>query len=182
MVVEKTELDGVLLIKPDIFEDFRGFYVETYNEEEYNKHGITQKFLQDDISISHKGVLRGLHGDADTWKLISCTYGRFYFVVANCDESSPNFGKWQSFILSGENHHQVLVPPKHGNGHLILSDSAIFHYKQTSYYNPTGQFTYKWDDPRLKIWWPIKNPQLSRRDEEGHYVDAYTGGGIFQGK
>ena len=170
MIVEKTTLTDVLLIKPEIFEDFRGTYVETYNEEEYFKHGITQKFVQDDISTSTKGVLRGLHGDAETWKLISCMYGKFYFVVVNCDENSVDFGKWQSFTLSAENQYQVLVPPMHGNGHFILSDVAIFHYKQTSYYNPKGQFTYKWDDPRLGIWWPTKNPMLSRRDEEGHYV------------
>lgn len=170
MIVENTELDGVLLIKPRIFEDFRGYYVETYNEEEYAKNGISQKFVQDDISMSSKGVLRGLHGDKDTWKLISCTYGRFYFVVVNCDETSSNFGKWQSFILSGENHHQVLVPPMHGNGHLILSDIAIFHYKQSTYYDAKGQFSYRYDEPRFGIWWPQKNPLLSRRDEAGAYV------------
>ena len=170
MIVEKTKMKDVLLIKPSIFEDFRGTYVETYNEEEYQKNGITQKFVQDDISTSSKGVLRGLHGDAETWKLISCMYGRFYFVVVNCDEKSPDFGQWQSFTLSAENQYQVLVPPMHGNGHLILSDVAIFHYKQTTYYDPKGQFSYRFDDPRLGIWWPIKNPILSRRDEEGHYV------------
>ena len=170
MIVEKTKLDDVLLIKPEIFEDFRGTYVETYNEEEYRKHGVNQKFVQDDISSSTKGVLRGIHGDAETWKLISCMFGRFYFVVVNCDENSSNFGKWQSFILSSENRHQVLVPPKHGNGHLILSDMAIFHYKQTTYYNPTSQFSYRWDDESLGIWWPIKEPLLSQRDEAGHYV------------
>lgn len=170
MIVEKTKLDGVLLIKPECFEDFRGSYIETYNQELYVNKGIAVKFVQDDISISTKHVLRGIHGDADTWKLISCIYGRFYFVVVNCDEHSPNFGQWQSFILSGENHHQVLVPPKHGNAHLVLSDETVFHYKQSTYYHPDGQFTYKWDDPRLNIWWPISNPILSQRDAEGHYV------------
>lgn len=170
MKVEKTELEGVLLIKPDIFEDFRGTYVETYNEEEYKKNGITQNFIQDDISTSSKNVLRGIHGDSETWKLISCMYGRFYFVVVNCDEDSMDFGKWQSFILSEENRHQVLVPPKYGNGHYVLSDKVIFHYKQTAYYNPKGQFSYRWDDPKLGIWWPVKEPLLSRRDEVGHYV------------
>lgn len=170
MIVEKTQLDGVLLIKPSIAEDFRGCYVETYNEAEYQKHGITQHFIQDDISVSSKNVLRGIHGDGETWKLISCMYGRFYFVVVNCNKESEDFGKWQSFILSAENRHQVLVPPKHGNGHLVLSQETIFHYKQTTYYNPTGQFTYKWNDPQFGIWWPTKEPILSRRDEEGHYV------------
>ncbi|MDH3972691.1 MAG: dTDP-4-dehydrorhamnose 3,5-epimerase [Deltaproteobacteria bacterium] len=170
MEVVKTELDGVLLIKPDIFEDHRGYYVETYNEEIYREKGIDVKFVQDDISVSSKDVLRGIHGDGETWKLISCLYGKFYFVVVNCDETSENFGKWQSFTLSETNRFQVLVPPKHGNGHLVLSDSAIFHYKQSTYYNPAGQFTYKWDDKKLNIWWPVKQPILSRRDETGHFV------------
>lgn len=165
MVVEQTTLPGVLLIKPHIFEDFRGAYVETYNEVEYSDHGIRQKFVQDDISTSTRGVLRGLHGDAKTWKLISCMLGRLYFVVANCDETSADFGKWQSFILTGNNHYQVLVPPKYGNGHLVLSETAIFHYKQSTYYDPQSQFSYRFNDPRLNIWWPIKSPLLSQRDE-----------------
>jgi dTDP-4-dehydrorhamnose 3,5-epimerase len=168
--ITKTDLEGVLLIKPSIFEDFRGEYVETFNDAEYQSHGITNKFIQDDISVSSRNVLRGIHGDAETWKLISCMYGKFYFVVVNCDTESPCFGQWQSFTLSDKNRLQVLVPPKHGNGHVVLSDIAIFHYKQTTYYNPRGQFTYIWNDPRLSIWWPIKNPIVSQRDEEGGFV------------
>ena len=166
MEVLKTKLDGVLLIKPPtIFEDFRGTYIETYNEKLYNEAGIKVEFVQDDISVSSKHVLRGIHGDQETWKLISCLYGRFYLVVVNWDETSPQFGQWESFVLSDQNRLQVLVPPKFGNGHLVLSDMAIFHYKQSAYYNRAGQFTILWNDPRLNIWWPIKNPILSRRDE-----------------
>lgn len=168
--VEKTKLDGVLLIKPEAFEDFRGHYIETYNEEMYKSQGINVDFVQDDISVSDKNVLRGLHGDEETWKLISCLYGRFYFVVVNCDKQAKDFGKWQSFVLSDQNHYQVLVPPKHGNGHLALSEKIIFHYKQSAYYNPKGQFSYKWNNPEFKIWWPIKDPILSMRDEFGRYV------------
>jgi len=170
MEVHKTDLDGVLLIKPSVFEDFRGEYVETYNEEEYRGHGIDCRFIQDDISVSTRHVLRGIHGDQETWKLISCLYGKFYFVVVNCDTGSPDFGRWQSFTLSDRNRHQVLVPPKYGNGHLVMSDMTIFHYKQTTYYNPKGQFTYTWNDPRLNIWWPVRTPIISRRDEEGRFV------------
>ncbi len=163
--VSKTKLNGALLIKPDVFEDFRGQYIETYNEEIYKKNGIDIKFVQDDISVSQKNVLRGIHGDNQTWKLVSCLYGKFYLVVANCDEGSKNFGKWQAFTLSDENRLQVLIPPKHGNAHLILSDVAIFHYKQSTYYQGMEkQFTYKYNDPRFKIWWPIKNPIVSQRD------------------
>jgi len=171
MKTEKTGLEGVLLIKLDVFEDHRGEYVETYNEDLYRKSGIDMKFVQDDISVSSKHVLRGLHGDSETWKLVSCLYGKFYFVVVNCDRSSPNFGKWQSFVLSDRNRHQVLVPPKFGNGHLVLSDKTIFHYKQSTYYNPKTQFSFRWNDPAFNVWWPIKNPILSHRDEEGRYVE-----------
>ena len=170
MQVTKTKLEGVLLIKPEIFEDWRGQYVETYNEEMYNKAGITTKFVQDDISVSSRHVLRGIHGDAETWKLISCMYGKFYLVVVNCDKESPRFGQWEGFTLSDANRLQVLIPPKHGNGHVVLTEQAIFHYKQNTYYNPKGQFTYKWDDPQLKLWWPVKNPMISQRDELGRFV------------
>jgi len=171
MEIIKTKLNGVLLLKPKVFEDFRGQYVETYNEQFCLDNGINVKFVQDDISVSSQHVLRGIHGDAETWKLVSCMHGKFYLVVVNCDNESSDFGKWQSFMLSDSNRHQVLIPPKHGNGHVVLSETAIFHYKQNTYYNPKGQFTYIWNDPRLKIWWPIKSPLLSQRDEVGHFVE-----------
>lgn len=168
--VEKTKLSGVLLIQLGSFDDHRGEYVEVYNERDYKEAGIDIKFVQDDYSVSTNNVLRGLHGDAETWKLITCPYGKLYLAVVNCDESSADFGKWDSFVLSDRNHRQVLIPPRFGNGHLILSNSAIFGYKQSTYYNPKTQFSYKWNDSRFNIWWPITNPILSRRDEQGHYV------------
>lgn len=170
MKISKTELEDVLLIELDIFKDRRGYYIEIYNGQLYAEHGITVKFAQDDISVSKRNVLRGIHGDYETWKLISCLYGEFYLAVVNCEVGSENFGKWQSFVLSDTNRLQVLVPPKYGNAHLALSDKVIFHYKQSTYYNPQKQFTYKWNDPRFNISWPITNPILSRRDELGHFV------------
>jgi len=167
---EKSKLEGVILIKPNVFEDHRGEYVETYNEKEFKENGIDIKFVQDDFSISKKNVLRGIHGDQDTWKLVSCPYGKFYLVVINNDKTSKQYRQWVSFVLSDKNRWQVLVPPKFGNGHLVLSDIALFHYKQTTYYKPNNQFTIKWDDPSFKFWWPIKNPILSKRDEVGDYV------------
>jgi dTDP-4-dehydrorhamnose 3,5-epimerase len=170
MEVSKTGLDGVLLINPPtVFEDLRGSYVELYNEDLYARMGITVKFVQDDISVSSQNVLRGIHGDDKTWKLISCLHGKFYLVVVNWNDGSPQFGKWESFVLSDRNRLQVLVPPKFGNGHLVLSDLAIFHYKQSTYYDRAGQFTLLWNDPQLNIWWPIKNPILSMRDDSAFY-------------
>lgn len=165
MEVSKAKLDGVLLIKPPtVFEDFRGSYVETYNEKLYAEAGITITFVQDDISTSRRNVLRGIHGDRETWKLISCLHGEFYLVVLNYDSESPQFGLWEGFTLSDHNRLQVLVPPKFGNGHAVLSESAIFHYKQSTYYNRATQFTVLWNDPRFKIRWPIEKPILSNRD------------------
>jgi len=169
--IKKTKLEGVMVIKPTVFEDFRGEYVETYNEDIYREKGIDVNFVQDDISISTKHVLRGIHGDEETWKLISCHFGKFYLMVVNCDQDSNTFGKWEAFTLSARNRHQVLVPPRYGNGHLVMSDIAIFHYKQNTYYNPKGQFTYTWNDPKLDLWWPIKKPIVSQRDELGHFVN-----------
>ena len=170
MEVKQTNLKGVLQIKLDVFEDFRGQYVETHNEKDYKKNGIDIHFIQDDISLSSRNVLRGIHGDSETWKLVSCLYGRFYLVVVNCDKDSKDFGQWQGFLLSDRNREQVLVPPKHGNAHLVLSDWAIFHYKQSTYYDRSKQFSYKWDEPTFNIRWPIKHPILSQRDETASYL------------
>lgn len=163
--VSKTSLDGVLRITPPtIFEDFRGSYIETYNRELYTAAGIDIDFVQDDISTSTHNVLRGIHGDQETWKLVSCLQGAFYLVVVNWDESSPQYRQWESFELSDANRLQILIPPKFGNGHLVLTEQAIFHYKQNTYYNRAGQFTLAWNDPQLNISWPIENPILSGRD------------------
>lgn len=166
--VAKTSLDGVLKVQLDIFEDHRGQYIETYNEKMYQEHGIDIKFVCDDISRSNRNVLRGIHSDSEAWKLISCLRGLIYVVVVNCN-TAGDFGKWESFVLSATNGLQVLVPPKYGVAHLVLSDKAIFHYKQSAYYDPSRQLTYRFDDPRFNIWWPVKEPILSRRDEEGDH-------------
>ncbi len=171
MEVKKTKLDGVLLVTPPtIFEDFRGCYVETYNEQLYNEAGIKVKFVQDDISVSSRHVLRGLHGDSETWKLISCLSGKFVLAVVNYDKNSPQFLQWETFTLSDQNRLQVLIPPQFANGHLVLSETAIFHYKQSSYYNRASQFTLAWNDPKLGIWWPVKHPIVSQRDESAQML------------
>jgi dTDP-4-dehydrorhamnose 3,5-epimerase len=163
--IERTKLDGVLIIDPPTrFEDFRGEYVETYNEEIYKAAGIDQHFIQDDISVSRRHVLRGLHGDDVTWKLVSCLHGAFYLVIADWRPDSPTKGQWIALTLSDANRRQVLIPPYFGNGHLVLTETAIFHYKQTTAYDRSRQFTLLWNDPALNIHWPISNPILSQRD------------------
>lgn len=165
LTVRKTALDGVLLLEaPTNFHDFRGEYVEIYNREMYREAGITVDFIQDDISISTHKVLRGLHGDDETAKLVSCLYGKFYLVVVNNDPESRQYRQWTSFTLSDKNRQQVFIPPNFANGHLVMSDWAMFHYKQNTTYNRAGQFTLLWNDPELGLWWPIDDPIVSRRD------------------
>jgi dTDP-4-dehydrorhamnose 3,5-epimerase len=166
MKVMDTTLAGVkLVVPPTNSEDFRGSYVELYNRELYRQAGIDQDFVQDDISTSSRHVLRGIHGDQETWKLVSCLKGRFHLVVVNWDPASPQYRQWEGFLLSDRNRLQVLIPPRHGNGHVVLSKEAIFHYKQTSYYDRSKQFTLLWNDPSLGIWWPVQDPVLSMRDQ-----------------
>lgn len=177
MKVLKTKLEGVLVFKLEPFEDFRGEYLETYNDKIYKKviyeklkstvykqSVLGLSFVEDDISTGTNGVLKGIHGDTNTWKLVQCFYGKFYLVVVNNNPKSSDFRKWESFTLSSKNRLQVLIPPYYGNGHLVLSRYSIFHYKQSSYYDPKSQFTIRWDDPVYKIWWPINVPVLSPRD------------------
>jgi len=163
--VKRTSLEGVLLIQPDApFEDFRGDFVETYNEELYRAAGIADHFVQDDYSTSSHHVLRGFHGDRKTTKLVSCPHGRVYVIVVNHDEGSPSFRRWESFTLSATNRLQVYIPPKHANAFLVMSDVAIFHYKQNGYYDRAAQFEIKWNDPGFAFWWPVSAPITSLRD------------------
>lgn len=162
MNIEDTDLEGVKLIKPTIYEDYRGTNFESYNA--YNYYVVPNNFVVDSISTSRKHVLRGIHGDNKTTKLISCLYGTIYFVVLDCRQDSKTYHQWQSFTLSDRNKHQVLVPPGFGNAHLVMSDECVFSYKLDHYYDRDSQFTLHWNDDRFNIYWPIKNPILSERD------------------
>lgn len=163
--VQNTDLEGVkLIIPPTVFEDFRGDYVEIYNEKLYFDAGVDVKFVQDDYATSSRYVLRGIHGDNKTAKLVKCIYGSLYLVVVNNLPASTQYKKWSAFDLSDKNRKQVFVPPGFGTSYLVMSDTAVFHYKQSAYYGESQQFTLKWNDPELGIWWPIKTPITSYRD------------------
>ena len=153
------------IIKNSTFNDHRGYYWTSW------KKGIIKniKFKHDKFSLSKKNVLRGLHGDNKTWKLISCPYGKFLLVVVNCVKNSKDYLKWKSWILSHENGLQVLVPPNYANGHLCLSEKCLFHYKlayKGQYIDAKKQFSLRWNDPQLNINWKIKKPILSSRDKK----------------
>jgi dTDP-4-dehydrorhamnose 3,5-epimerase len=164
MIVENTELEGVKLIKPIVYEDFRGTNFESFNKFAYHHDGITESFVVDSISTSRKHVLRGIHGDQKTTKLVSCLYGCIYIVVLDVRPDSDTYNQWQAFTLSDKNKHQLLIPPGCGNAHLVLSDECVFSYKLDQYYDRESQFTIRWNDPSWDIYWPIKNPILSERD------------------
>lgn len=153
-----------IIIPPTIFTDHRGVYTETYNEKLYDKLKLKKKFISDCFIYSKKNVLRGIHGDSVTWKLVNCVSGEFYIAIVNLDKKSNMFCKYDSFILSEKNRIQILVPPLHGIGHLILSENAIYHYKQTSYYEDKDEFVEYWNNEKFAIRWPISNPILSVKD------------------
>jgi dTDP-4-dehydrorhamnose 3,5-epimerase len=160
MIVENTEIEGVKLIKPVVHEDFRGTNFELYNDREY--YMIPTQFVVDSISTSRKHVLRGIHGDFKTTKLISCLYGTIYFVVLDKRQDSRTYNHSLSFTLSDRNKHQVIVPPGCGNAHLVMSDECVFSYKLDQHYDRETQFTIRWSDTNIS--WPIKHPILSERD------------------
>lgn len=163
--VKETKLAGVRLITPDIHTDLRGRNVTLYSKRMYEEKGINLDFVENKVSVSRHNVLRGIHGDNNTWKLISCLSGVIFLVVVNCDEMAPEFGAWESFTLSGDDFRQVLVPPKYGNGHLVMSDLAIFYYQWSAYYDLSNQFSYKYNDSRFTIAWPVTDPILFGRDK-----------------
>lgn len=165
-------LPEVLIISAPVYTDQRGKNVVLWQEEEFKKIGIKVRFVQDNLSLSRQNVLRGIHGDNFTWKLVSCLYGEIFLAVVCCDRSSNLFGRWEGMRLSQKclikekERKAVLIPPKYGNGHLVLSKQAVFHYKLSQKYDLNSQFSYSWDDPRFNISWPLKSPPLlSKRDK-----------------
>jgi dTDP-4-dehydrorhamnose 3,5-epimerase len=161
--------EEILITHPSVFEDDRGELWTLWKNTELP----SLNFVHDKISKSKKNVLRGLHGDKKSWKLITCLYGEVYLVIVDFRKDSPNFLKWDSIILNEKNKKQVLVPPSFLNGHLVLSDMAIFHYKWSysgDYPDVQEQFSLNYKDPILKIDWPISEPILSERDKSSNYI------------
>jgi dTDP-4-dehydrorhamnose 3,5-epimerase len=166
------KLPEVVIIQPDVFYDYRGEYIETWNKENYKIFNNGEiEFKQDDISTSVKHTLRGLHGDFVTWKLVQCLYGSLLQVVVDMRPDSKTYLKYDMFSINDKNRNQILIPPGFANGHLVMSDFGIFSYKQSTLYQGQGaQFTVRWDDPKINITWPIENPILSLRDKNAKLI------------
>jgi dTDP-4-dehydrorhamnose 3,5-epimerase len=159
-----TKFSEAKIIEPAVHEDYRGYFKETFRKNEYEKLGIHTDFVQDNVSWSVKNVLRGMHYDFNVTKLVQVIKGRTYHVIVDMREDSPTYKQWQSFILSNSNHRQIYVPAGFANGFLVLSDIALVHYKQGTYWNAESDRSILWNDPSIGIKWPISNPILSEKD------------------
>lgn len=167
MKITETNLRGVLLIQPGIFNDARGYFSETYHANRYKENGIDVDFVQDNISVSKKGTLRGLHYQIPPkaqGKLCQVLKGCVLDVAADIRFGSPTFGKYAVVELSAENHTQILIPPGFAHGFVVISDEAVFSYKCSNFYSKEHERTIRFDDPDLNINWGIENPIISEKD------------------
>ena len=162
----QTELDGVLIFEPKVFGDSRGFFAETWNRQCYAEAGLDVDFVQDNMSFSTHGVLRGLHfqNPNGQGKLVQVLRGEVLDVAVDIRKGSPTFGKHVKVFLSEDNHRQFYVPVGFAHGFCVLSETALFSYKCTDYYCPQNEGGVLWNDPDIGIDWPIREPELSSKD------------------
>jgi dTDP-4-dehydrorhamnose 3,5-epimerase len=170
-------LPEIKIIESPSYHEYRGEITTLYHSDYYDRllpsaervSGV--KFKHDRYSKSHKGVLRGLHSDDKTWKMVSCIQGEIYLVVLDSRKYSTNYGKWESFIISPKTNIQVLIPPGFSNGHYVLKDDSIFYYKlayEGEYNDVQQQETIRWNSEQFNIDWPTNNPIISKRDANGN--------------
>lgn len=159
-------LEGLLLLEPKVFGDARGFFMETWNRRRYAEAGIDADFVQDNISVSRRGILRGLHfqNPNPQGKLVSVLQGEVFDVAVDIRRHSPSFGKWHGTRLSSDNKRQFYIPPGFAHGFVVLSELAMFHYKCTQFYSPADELAIRWDDPDIAVEWPVGSPLLSDKD------------------
>lgn len=156
MQITETKLPGVLIFEPKRFGDARGYFMETWRDSTYSEAGIGERFVQDNLSFSQRGVLRGLHFQLPEpqGKLVSCPLGAVYDVAVDIRSGSPTFMQWFGIHLSAENGLQLYIPPGYAHGFCVTSEQALFSYKCTKYYDPAGDAGIRWNDPDLGIDWP----------------------------
>jgi dTDP-4-dehydrorhamnose 3,5-epimerase len=171
MRIHSTELQGVVVIEPEVFSDVRGYFLETYNARRFAEAGINEGFVQDNQSHSKRGVLRGLHYqvEQEQGKLIRVLSGEIFDVVVDLRPGSSTFGKWSGFNLSGTEKKLIWIPKGLAHGFYTLSETAEVVYKVTEFYAPQHERTLLWNDPDLGIHWPLRGePTLSEKDKAGH--------------
>jgi dTDP-4-dehydrorhamnose 3,5-epimerase len=167
VIVTPLAIPEVKLIAPRVFGDARGFFLETYHADRYREADIPGPFVQDNLSFSQRGVLRGLHlqwpGHVQG-KLVSVVQGAVWDVAVDVRRGSPTLGQWVGSELTAENHHQMWVPPGFAHGFVVLSETALFSYKCTAPYSPVDEIGIRWDDPTLAVAWPVRDPIVSAKD------------------
>jgi dTDP-4-dehydrorhamnose 3,5-epimerase len=166
MNIVESRIPGVVILEPKVFGDARGFFMETWREERYANIGINGTFVQDNLSFSSKGVLRGLHyqNPNSQGKLVSVIQGEVFDVAVDIRYGSPTFGQWVGVSLSGDNHRQMWIPPGFAHGFCVTSNTAYFMYKCTDIYTPEAENGIIWNDPDIGIEWPLQDVQLSEKD------------------
>jgi len=162
----KTAIEGLLIIEPDVYKDRRGYFTETYHRKRYERAGIDRVFVQDNLSFSASGTLRGLHFQVarPQAKLVQVLSGEVFDVVVDLRAGSATFGRWEGVVLSGNNLRQLYIPEGFAHGFCVLSDHAHFSYKCTDYYSPENEGGILWSDPDIGIKWPVTDPTLSDKD------------------
>lgn len=168
-----TAIEGVVRIRPTVFEDARGSFREQFRSDSFEKHGLTSHFVQDNISTSSRGVLRGLHYQVvnPQIKLVTVLRGSVVDVAVDIRKGSPTFGKHVSVLLSDRNKEMLYIPAGFAHGFQAIEEDTVFHYKCSDYYNRDGERSLIWNDPRIGIIWPIDSPLLSAKDLENPTLD-----------
>ena len=182
MKFEETSLDNVWLIKPDPFKDDRGEFLETFRVELFKERGLEFEFVQDNISVSKKGTIRGLHYQlppASQGKLVMVPSGKILDIAVDIRQNSPTYKQHVSAILSSENRHMMFVPTGFAHGFSVLSDEATVYYKCNDYYNKKLERGIKWDDPELGVNWRVESPILSDRDKNLPYLSEMDENDLF---
>ena len=173
MRVHLTELPGVIAFEPKVFGDARGYFLETWHRERYAEQGVPSNFVQDNLSRSQRGILRGLHLQHPyaQGKLVQVFEGEVFDVAVDVRRGSPTFGRWVGECLSADNKRQLYLPPGFAHGFLVTSEEALFAYKCTDYYHPETERSIRWDDPLIGIEWPIAGPVVSAKDHVAVTLD-----------
>lgn len=174
MKFEKTKLEGVVIITPDVFGDHRGFFMESWSEHKMEEAGLFYNFVQDNHSLSTvKGTLRGIHfqkGDKAQAKLVRCVKGAVLDVAVDLRHESPTYKQWVAVELSAENKKQLMIPRGFGHGFVTLTDEVEFLYKADNYYAPEADGGIRWNDPEIGVDWGVENPILSAKDEKNPFL------------
>ncbi len=179
MKINKTKLDGVVIIEPDVFGDNRGFFMESWNKKKMEEVGLYYDFVQDNHSKSTvKGTLRGIHfqkGDKAQAKLVRCVKGAVLDVAVDLRQNSPTFKQWVGVELSEENKKQLLIPRGFGHGFVTLTDDVEFLYKADNYYAPEADAGIRWNDQDVGVEWGVENPILSEKDKKNPFLKDCKG-------